>query len=55
MVRETAHFAYDLTDEMIADIDVIVTQSVFALEMMKYGMPIWYLDGKRNIPRTGLS
>lgn len=44
-VREAAHFAYDLTDEMIADIDVvIVTQSVFALEMMKYGMPIWYLD-----------
>ena len=45
MVRETAHFAYDLTDEMIADIDVVIMpQSVFALEMMKYGMPIWYLD-----------
>lgn len=44
-VREEAQFVYELSDSELAGFSAVVcTQSVFAVEMMRFSVPIWYLD-----------
>ncbi len=43
-VRRKAIFKYDFSEKELATMNVAVgTQSVYFMEMMKYGLPLWYL------------
>ena len=59
-VREKANFVYELSDTELASFSaVICTQSIFAVEMMRFSVPIWYLETSvpflSNIVRAGIA
>jgi hypothetical protein len=59
-VREEANFVTELCDTELASFSaVICTQSIFAVEMMRFSVPIWYLDTSipflNNIVKAGIA
>ena len=52
-VRENAIFKYEFSEEELSLMDVAAgTQSVFFIEMIKYGVPLWYLKTSTSFLRA---
>ena len=43
-VRDNVNYAYEIDESRLVEYDAVVcTQSVFAVEMMRFKVPIWYI------------